>query len=391
MKILPRKKFLPIATAVFGNEEEKEILQTLRSGWITLGPRTRKFEEDLKEYIGAKYAVAFNSCSSALDMCIAAVGIKPGDEVITTTFTYAATVNAILHHGGKPILVDVNPETLLIDEDQVERKITKKTRAIIPVDYSGQTPDLLKLKKICKKYGLYLIEDAAHSIGAFHKNKKVGTIADLTCFSFHPVKNMTTGDGGAVTTNNKKLAEKLMVLRVNGMDKESWKRNTSSGTWDYSIVTAGYKTHMNDLSAALGIHQLRKLDRNNKIREELSLAYDAEFKEVSEIFVLKRLSFNLHAYNMYPVLVEVSKLKINRNQIMEQLKEYNIGSIVYYRPIHLHEFYQNELGVKKGDFSNAEFAFERLICLPLYHGMIKKDVMFVANVLKKIISENSED
>ncbi|OGE42652.1 UDP-4-amino-4,6-dideoxy-N-acetyl-beta-L-altrosamine transaminase [Candidatus Daviesbacteria bacterium RIFCSPLOWO2_01_FULL_39_12] len=387
MKIKIRKKFLPIATAVFGKEEEREVIETLRSGWITLGPRTKKFEEDLAKYVGVRYAIATSSCSAALHLAMLAIGIKKGDEVITTPFTFAATAHAIIHCGGKPVFVDIDPQTFNIDPKKIEKKITAKTKAILPVDYGGQPVDLDAICQIAKKHNLYVVEDAAHTIGAKYKGKNIGPIADLTCFSFHPVKNMTTGDGGAVVTNNKKLAEKIMVLRVNGMDKESWKRNTSSGTWDYAIVSDGYKYHMNDIQAALGIQQIKKLEKFRKIREKLANVYDEYLADYKEVQIPKRVLGITHAHNIYGILVDTTNLKITRNEIMERLKEYNIGSIVYFRPLHLQPYFQKTFGYKTGDFPNAEYVFDRLICLPLYPGMGKSDVLFVVKVLKSIISD----
>jgi len=388
VNIKPREKFLPIATAVFGEEEKKEIIETLESGWITLGPRTKKFEEDLVNYIGARYAVALNSCSAALHLALLAAGVGKGDEVITTPFTFAATVNAILHTGAKPIFVDIESDTLNIDASKVERAITKKTRMLLPVHYGGYPVDLDTFQSLAKKYGLLLIEDAAHAIGAEYKGKKIGTIGDMTCFSFHPVKNMTTGDGGAVVTNNKDFADKLTVLRVNGMDKESWKRNTTTGAWDYAITALGFKYHMNDIAAALGIWQLKKLDDNNKHRKVLAESYDKEFEGYKYIKRLTRASHIKHAYNLYPILLNIFKLKVTRNEIMEKMKAYNVGSVVYYRPLHMHKFYENLLGYKAGSFPVAEETFEKLICLPMYAGMSISDAKYVADLLKYLINEN---
>ena len=388
MKIRPRKKFLPITTAVFGREEEKEIIETLRSGWITLGPKTLKFEELLVEYTGAKYAIATNSCSAALHLSMLAINIKKGDEVITTPFTFASTAFSITHCGGKPIFVDIDSKTFNIDPSKIKEAITSKTKAILPVDYGGQPADLDQILKIAKKNKLYVIEDAAHTIGAKYKGKNIGTISDLTCFSFHPVKNITTGDGGAIITNSRKLAEKLKVLRVNGMDKESWKRNTQSGNWDYAIISEGYKYHMNDLAASLGIHQIKKLDRFRKIRAEIASIYDSELQTVSEITIPFRESDIQHAHNIYAILIDTKNLKITRNQIIDRLKEFNIGSIVYFRPLHLQPYFQRKFGYKKGDFPNAEYVFERMICLPIYPAMEIDAVKFVSRVLKRIIEEN---
>lgn len=373
---------------VFGKEEEKEIIDTLRSGWITLGPKTKNFEEELISFTGAKYAIALNSCSAALHLSMIAIGLQEGDEVITTPFTFTATANAIIHCGGKPVFVDIDPKSFNLDPKKIEEKITSKTKAIIPVDYGGQPTQLDIIMRIAKKYRLMVVEDAAHSIGARYKEKNIGTVADLTCFSFHPVKNMTTGDGGAVVTNNKKLAERIMVLRVNGMDKESWKRNTSTGSWDYAITEEGYKYHMSDLAASLGIHQIKKLNKFRKIREEVANTYDEQLKEVAETTVPFREPNIKHAHNIYAVLIDTTQLNITRNEIINKLKEYNIGSIVYFRPLHLHRYYAKKFGYKKGDYPNAEYVFERLICLPIYPGMSKEDARFVSKVLRKIIEDH---
>jgi dTDP-4-amino-4,6-dideoxygalactose transaminase len=389
MKILPRKKFLPIATAVFGEEEKKEILDTIDSGWITLGPKTKIFEENLAAYTGAKYAIALNSCSAALHLSMVAAGINPGDEVITTPFTFAATALAIMHCGARPIFVDIDVKTFNIDHQKIESAITKKTKAILPVHYGGQPVELDTIKKIADKYKLLVIEDAAHAIGARYKGQNIGVIGDMTCFSFHPVKNMTTGDGGAITTNDASFAERLMVLRVNGMEKESWKRNTTEGSWDYGIIDQGYKYHMNDLSASLGIHQLKKIEKFREIREKIADIYDEEFKEIEEIITPFRMDDIKHAHNLYPILFYSSKLKITRNQLMEELKKYNIGTVVYFRPLHTQPYFMENLNLREGDFPVAEYVFERLICLPIYAGMQIEDAVYVATVIRKIIKENN--
>lgn len=389
MKPKFRKSFLPIATSVFGKEEKKEIIDTLNSGWITLGPRTKRFEKMLANYVGSKYAIALNSCSAALHLSMLASGIKKGDEVITTPFTFAATTNAILHCGAKPVFVDIDPKTFNIDPHKIEKAITKKTKAILPVHYAGQSVNLAKIRSIARKHKLPIVEDAAHALGAKYKRKMIGTLSDLTCFSFHPVKNITTGDGGAITTNNKRFADKLRVLRVNGMAKESWKRVTSSGSWDYAIVDEGYKYHMNDIAAALGIHQLNKLNKFINKRRQIADTYDSEFKNIEEVEIpFRDTDTTRHAHNLYPLLINTSLLKINRNQIMDILKSQNIGTVVYYRPLHTQPYFKNLLGYKKGDFPKAEYVFERLICIPIWAGMTKKDAKHVASVLRSVIEEN---
>lgn len=383
--IKPRDTFLPIATTVFGKEEKDEILAAMDSGWITIGPRTKKFEEDLQNYLGVKHAIALTSGSTALHLAVAALGVKEGDEVIVPTFTFAATAHAVTHCGGKPVFVDVDKKTFNIDPKLIEQAITKKTKGIIPVHYSGQPVDLDAIHKIAKKHNLFVVEDAAHAIGTKYKGKKIGGLSDATCFSFHPVKNMTTGDGGAIATNNEDLANKIRVLRVNGMNKESWNRTSATGSWDYAIRAVGFKFHMSDLNAALGIHQLKKLDKNNAIRASIADVYDVAFADVPEVTIPYRVPNAVHAHNLYGILIDTSRLTLTRNEIMEELKKYNVGSIVYYRPLHLQPYFQETFKVKEGQFPVAEYIFERLICLPMYHGMKKADALFVVKVLKHII------
>ncbi len=390
MKIKIRKKFLPITRPFFGKEEKKELIATINSGWITLGPKTHQFEKDLAKYLGVKYVIALNSCSAALHLAMLAIDLKPGDEVITTTFTFAATAHAILHCGAKPVFVDIDPKTFNIDPKLIEEKITSKTKAILPVHYGGHPVNLDAINKIAEKYKLYVVEDAAFAIGAKYKNKFVGTISDLTCFSFHPVKIITTGDGGAITTNNKKLADKLLVLRANGMDKEAWNRHAFSGSWDYSVTTLGFKYHMNDIQASLGIHQLKRIEKFLKMREQLIKIYDKELVKIKGVTIPYRESNIRHTNNVYPMLIDVSTLKINRNDIVNLLKSFNIGTNVFFRPLHMQPFFKDKYKFKDEDFPVAKDVFEKLINLPLFPGMRKQDVMYVIQVLKSIIDDNKK-
>lgn len=387
----PGSYFVPVATAVFSKAEENEILETLRSGWITIGPRTKIFEENLQKYLGVKHAIAMSSCSAALHLSLIAAGVGRGDEVITTTLTFAATVNAIIHTGATPVLVDIERDTLNISLEEVQRKITKKTKAIIPVHYGGLPIDMDRLSKIAKKHKLIVIEDAAHAIGAKYKGKHIGSHSPLVCFSFHPVKNMTTGDGGAIVTNDHKLAEKVNVLRVNGMSKDAWKRTSKEGNWDYSVVAPGYKYHMNDLAAALGIHQLKKLNNFIVTRRKIVDFYDRAFSK-NELIETRKNRAGIkglkHAYNLYPILIDVDRIAITRNEVMEHLKKRNIGTVVYYRPLHTQPYYKRAHGLDKKNFPNAEYVFKRLICLPLYAGMTLRDAAYVSREVGKVLGDH---
>lgn len=384
------KHYIHFAQPLFGREEKKEVLDALDSGWVTLGPRTKQFEENFANYIGAKYAIAVSSCTAALHLSLIIASIKPGDEVITTPFTFAATLNTILHAGATPIFVDIEPKTFLIDVSKIEAKITKKTKAIIPVHYAGQPVDMNQIAKLAKKYNLIIIEDAAHALGTEYKGRKVGSFGNLTCFSFHPIKNISTGDGGMITTNNKAYAKRLKVLRLHGMSKDAWKRHDSTGSWKYDIEEAGYKYNMTDIQAALGIHQLKKLDSFIKKREEYAQIYDKALSKIPEITIPYVLDNIRHARNLYTIMIGTKNLKIDRDELVELLKQANIGVSVYFVPLHLLSLYKRKYNFKKGDFPIAETIYEKIISLPLYPKMKKKEVIYVIETLRSLIENNRE-
>jgi len=378
------RKFIHFAQPLFGKEEKREIIKTLDSGWATLGPKTKQFEEEFAKYVNAKYAIAVSSCTAALHLSLIAAGIKEGDEVITTPFTFAATSNAILYVGAKPVFVDIDEKTFNIDVSKIEAKISPSTKAILPVHYGGQPVEMDDLLALAKKYHLKVIEDAAHAIGTEYKGRRIGSIGDLTCFSFHPIKNISTGDGGMITTNNKKYAEKLIPLRLHGMSKEAWKRHTSSGSWRYDIVELGYKYNMTDIEASLGIWQLRKLDNFIKNREEYALLYNNLFSSIPEITIPYVMPGVRHARNLYTILLNTSSLKITRDAFIEELKKLGIGASVYFIPLYRFSFYK-KFGFRKEDFPVTERVFDRAISLPLYPKMRKSDIKYVAQVVKKLI------
>jgi len=375
-----KKNYLPYCQPSIGKEEIKEVVDTLKSGWLTMGPRTIKFEEMIARYTKAKYAIVLNSCTAALHLSLIALGIKKGDEVITTPFTFASTGNVIIQVGAKPVFVDIERKTFNIDPKEIEKAITSKTKAIMPVHYAGQACDMTAIMKIAKKYHLFVIEDAAHMIGAEYKGKKIGTFGDTTCFSFYATKNMTTGEGGAVTTNDKTLAEKIMVLRLHGISKDAWKRYDKKGSWYYEIEECGWKYNITDIQAALGIHQIKKLDKFNKIRRKYAQIYNRELSGIKGIITPYEKPNVKHVYYLYPILLE----NYNRDEFIEKMAQNGIGCSVHFIPLHLHPFYQ-KLGYKKGDFPNAEWVYEREVSLPLYPKMKYSDLLFVAKTIKNIL------
>lgn len=384
---LNMRDFIPFAQPLFGKEEKKEMLATLDSGWATLGPRTKQFEEQFAEYVGAKYAVGLTSCTAALHLSLVEAGIGPGDEVITSIFTFTASSNPVIHVGAKPVFVDIDRDTFHIDVSKIEEKITKKTKAIIPIHYAGQPVDMVKIKALAKKHNLIVIEDAAHAVGTEFKGKKIGSHSDYVCFSFHPIKNISTGDGGMITTNSKRIADHLSQLRLHGMSKDAWKRHSAAGSWKYDITEPGYKYNMFDIQAALGIQQLKKLEKFIDIRTKYAQLYDKLFSKTPEITVPFIQKNARHAYNLYTIKVDTSNLKVDRDFIVDELKKKGIGVSVYFIPLHYFTFYK-KLGYKMGDFPVAEEVFEQIISLPLYPKMTLQEVRYIASTLNEIIKKN---
>lgn len=360
------------------------VVGVLKSGWLSCGERVVEFENAFAKYIGCKHAIAVNSCTSALFLSLKALDIKEGDEVITSTLTFASTVNVIVHCGAKPVLVDVD-ETGCINPELIEKVVTKHTRAIIPVHYGGNVCDMVRIKQIARICGLKVIEDAAHAVGACYSglSEKVGS-RDLTCFSFYPTKNMTTGEGGMITTNDGDLADQLRLLRMHGMNRDAWKRYSHKGKWDYDVLLNGYKMNMTDINASLGLTQLKKLDKMNIKRKIIMFRYFELMPNYqwSSFYGNDEddLFFNDNkVWHIFPIFV-----KKNRDKIMRELNEAGIGTSVFFRPIHLHKAFKN-LGYEKGDFPIAEQFYEQQIALPLYPDLTIKQVKYVCQQVNKWI------
>ena len=380
-----RSSFLHPFKHSIGKEEIDEVVDTLKSDWITTGPKTFKFEEIFFENVNSKYAIAVNSCTAALHLAVVALGIGNGDEVITTPYTFAATAEVVINANAKPVFVDVEKDTYNIDPAKIEDKITNKTKAIIVVHYAGHACEMDKIMEIAEKYDLYVIEDAAHAIGSKYKDKKIGSIGDATCFSFYATKNITTAEGGMITTNRENLADKMRILSLHGISKDAWKRYSSEGSWYYEIEYSGYKYNMSDLQASIGIHQMKKLDQMQKRREEIADMYNKSFDQIPQITTPTVKSYATHAWHLYPIQLNSDTLSINRNEFIEALKAENIGTSVHFIPLHLHPYYKEKYSFKGDDFPNAESLYQNEISLPIYPKMEDKDVEDVISAVKKII------
>lgn len=384
-----RGKFLIFGAPRFFKEEIKEVLETLRSGWWGTGPKVFQFEQDFKKYTHSKYAVAVNSATAAMHLGLSVLGVGKGDEVITTPLTFVSTANVIIHTGAKPVFADVNKKTGNIDPKEIAKKITKKTKAIIPVHLYGRPCRMDEIAKLAKKHRLYILEDAAHATEAWFKGKKIGSISDMTAFSFYVTKNVATGEGGMLTTNNQKWADEAGVRRLHGISADAWKRYSSSGFKPYEAVYPGFKYNMMDLQASLGIHQLKRAAANLKIRNKYWPIYTKAFSKIDGVTPPPPDEPDIvHARHLYAINLELNKLKIGRNQFIDALKAENIGAGIHFTALHLHKYYRETFGYKKGDYPNAEWIGERTVSLPFYPHMSQKDLDDVIKAVAKIVKQN---
>ncbi len=379
--------FLPFHRALIGEEEMDAVMDVLRSGWLTAGPRVKEFEAQFGKYVGATHAIAVSSCTAALHLALAAIGLQAGDEVILPTMTFAASGEVVLYFGAKPVLVDCLPGSFHIDPAKVELAITSRTRAIMPVHYGGSPCEMDALLEIAQRHGLKVIEDAAHALPSSYKGRPVGTIGDITCFSFYATKTLTTGEGGMITTSDAAYAEKMRRLSLHGISKDAWKRYSADGTWRYDIQAAGYKYNFTDMQAALGLAQLAKCDAMSRSRAEIAARYDAALRASSCYEIAEAPLDAGHARHLYVILVKTGALRIDRDRVIEELKSRGIGTSVHFIPLHLHSLYRDELGYAPGQFPNAEERFERAISLPIYPAMTEADTERVIEALQQIESE----
>lgn len=385
--IKKRSEFLVFATPLIEDDEIEEVVNTLKSGWIGSGPKVSLFEDEFRKYKNAEYAVALNSCTAALHLSLIAAGINSGDEVITTPLTFCATVNAIIHAGGTPVLADIDPKTLNINPLEIEKKINSKTKAIIPVHFAGRSCEMDDIIELAKKNNLIIIEDCAHAIETEYKGFKAGTIGDFGCFSFYVTKNIVTGEGGMVLTNNKEYASRIKTLGLHGMSKDAWKRFSDDGYKHYDVIECGFKYNMMDLQASLGLHQLKKVERFWKRREEIWFKYQQEFNELPIGLPFENEENTKHGYHLYTLLIEKEKCGFTRDEFIEKLKEYNIGIGVHYMIVPEHTYYQNSFGWKPEDTPNAMKIGRSILSIPLTPKLTDQDVNDVIYAVKQILKK----
>lgn len=378
-----RSDFLSYGRQSIDEEDIQAVVDTLRSSFLTQGPKIEEFERSVADYVGAKYAVAFSNGTAALHGACHAAGAGAGDEVITTPITFAATSNAVLYCGGTPVFADIDEQTYNIDPNEIRGKITPKTKAIMPVDFTGQPVDLNEIMAIAEEHNLIVIEDGAHSLGATYKGKKVGAQAHMTMFSFHPVKPVTTGEGGIITTNSEKCYEKLKRFRTHGISRTPY--SEAQGGWYYEMTELGYNYRITDLQAALGVSQLKKLDDFVARRSEVAKKYNEAFQNIPGLILPKQLEGTSSGWHLYMIQFDQRLVKKSRKQIFEEMRALNIGVHVHYIPVYWHPYYQ-QLGYQKGICPKAEKWYEQALTLPVFPGMTDQDVEDVIKGLTDIVS-----
>ena len=379
--------FIPFHKPEIGEAEIESVLETLRSGWLTTGPKVKRFEADFAHYVGCSHAVALNSGTAALHLALDAVGIKEGDEVIVPTMTFTATAEVVLYFKARPVLVDCEPGTLNLDPNKIEQAVTSKTQAIIPVHMAGRPCAMNEILGIAKKHKLRVIEDAAHALPARYHDRAVGTIGDITCFSFYATKTITTGEGGMATTENSDWAKRMRMMSLHGISLDAWDRYTEKGSWYYEVLRPGYKYNMTDIAAALGIEQLKKCDDFHQARRRIAEQYNEAFADLAEIQAPANGSDLQHAWHLYIMQLNLDRLSIDRQDFIKALNSRRIGTSVHFIPLHLHPFYKQTFGCQASDFPQASAAFERILSLPIYPTMTQQNVSDVIAAVCDVVQE----
>jgi dTDP-4-amino-4,6-dideoxygalactose transaminase len=381
----PRTTFLPFALPHITQAEIDEVVDTLRSGWLTTGPKTKRFEREFAEYIGAPYTLAVNSATAAMHLALDAIGLQAGDEVIVPVYTFTATAEVAVYFHAKPVFVDVDPITCNLDPAQLEKSISSRTRAIMVVHIAGLPAEMNAILAIAHEYGVPVIEDAAHAFPAQYRGRMIGSIGDLTAFSFYATKTLATGEGGMLTTANPRYAERAAMMALHGISRDAWKRYNAEGSWYYEVLQAGYKYNMTDLAAAIGLHQLARSEWLSGRRRAIAQRYTDAFSQLLEVETPPNPAHVEHAWHLYILRLRPERLTITRDAFIQALKQANIGASVHFIPLHLHPFYRDTYHLAADDFPAALHAYQRAISLPIYPGMTDEDGEDVIAAVEQII------
>jgi dTDP-4-amino-4,6-dideoxygalactose transaminase len=382
----PRDQFLVFGAPDIYEAEIEEVIASMRSGWLGTGPKVARFEDDFRRYKGAAHAVAVNSGTAAMHLSAIAAGLQPGDEVITTAMTFCSTVNVIIHAGATPVLVDIDPVTMNINPDQIEAKITPRTRAILPVHFAGRPCNMDAICELAGRHGLVIIEDCAHAIETEYKGRKAGLFGDFGCFSFYVTKNVITGEGGMVVTSRKEYADRIKILALHGMSSDAWKRFSDEGYKHYQVIYPGFKYNMMDIQAAIGLHQLSRVEANLKRRNEIWQTYSQAFAELPVGVPAPDEPNTVHARHLYTLLIDQEQCGISRDEFMRRLYKRGIGTGVHYIGVHLHPYYREQFGFLPEDFPNATWISERTVSIPLSPKLTEADVEDVIGAVKVAVS-----
>ena len=388
-KLAMRSEYLPFALPDISPAAVEHVTESLLSGWITTGPKVRQFEAAFAARVGARHAIAVNSCTAAMHLALEAIGLQADDEVITTPYTFAATAEVIRYFGAKPVLVDVLPETFNIDPAGLPAAITPRTRAIIPVHIAGLAADMDEILAIARAHNLVVITDAAHAFPATYKEQTIGSIADFTCFSFYATKTITTGEGGMITTDNDEWAERCRIMALHGISKDAWKRYTAEGSWYYEIIAPGFKYNLTDIAAGIGLAQLERADEMWHKRAAIAHQYQQLLGEEPALTLPATLPDRQHAWHLYMLRLNLARLTIDRAQFIEEMKKRNIGTSVHFIPLHIHPYYREKYGFAPEAFPVAYREYQREISLPIFSKMSSADVYDVANAVLDIVQQHT--
>jgi perosamine synthetase len=377
---------IPFHKPYITEDEINAVADSMRQGWLTMGPKTVEFEKQFARAVGAPHAVAVNSCTAALHLALKCIDLKPGDEVIIPAMTFVATAEVVRYFDAVPVLVDIEGDTHNMDVSTIERKISGRTRAIIPVHFAGQPADMDEIMDLAGKHNLTVIEDAAHSFPALYKDRRVGSIGHITCYSFYATKTITTGEGGMAVTANEEWAERMRVLRLHGISRDAWKRYTDEGTWRYDVIETGYKYNMTDPAAAMGLEQLKKAEMMKEGRSRIAELYTTAFSEKKGLIPYTVKNDRDCAWHLYPLKLDIDVLSISRDRVIEELKERGIGTSMHFIPLPVFSHY-GDLGYRIEDFPGSRYVFERTVSLPIYYGMSDDEVGYVIESVLDVVGE----
>lgn len=371
-----------------GEDEAQAVADAVRSGWLTMGPKTLEFEQKFAAYVGSRHGIAVSSCTAGLHLALEAAGIGPGDEVIVPTTTFTATAAVVAHLGAVPILADINSATLNLDPEDARRRVTARTKAIVPVHYGGQPCDMEEIHAIAQQCHLHIVEDAAHALPSTYRGTRVGAISETTVFSFYATKTLTTGEGGMIVTNNEERAHRMRLMRLHGIGRDAWKRYTAEGSWYYEVLEAGYKYNMTDVQAAMGLVQLQKVDRMSADRQRIALRYNQAFAGIEQLEIPTMMADRESSWHLYPLRIRPDLLSITRDEFIAALKQAGIGTSVHFIPLHMHPYYARSFGCRPEDLPRAAAEYYRYLSLPISPAMSNSDVEYVIEKVQEIVSSS---